>query len=424
MPDEKNETRADAGKRWLIRAAVVLAVVGLAGYLGRNLVLGTPVDVYVATRTTLTQTVVATGRVVTPQRISVAAETTGRVAKVPVQEGQVVRAGQPLVQLEDADESASVAQARAAVMQAEARMRQIAELASPAAQQGLAQALANAEQARRQLDRVRDLQAQGFVGMAQLDDARRNLDVANSQVASARLQVDTNRPGGSDTALARAALAQARANLQLALTRLDQDRVSAPADGTLIARNVEVGDIVQPGKELMLLAAAGETQIVVQIDEKNLSKLALGQKALVSADAFAGQRFAAELAYINPGVDATRGSVEVKLKVAAPPPYLRQDMTVSVDIEVARRENALVIPTDAVRDIAARAPWVLALRDGRSVRQPIGLGLLGDGQVEVLSGLTEGDAVIAAANVGVGVGKRVRARPAAAGASAAAARSR
>ena len=418
----EDDTSSDARKRWLIRVLALAGVLVVGGFASRNLILGQPVDVYTAVSSELTQTVVATGRVVTPQRVLVAAEATGRVARIPVIEGQAVRRGQPLVELEDADERASVAQAGAAVMQAEARIRQINELASPAAVQGLAQALANAEQARKQLERVRDLQAQGFVGMAQLDDARRNLDVAVSQVAAARLQVATNKPNGSDSALAQAALAQARASLLLAQAKLDQDRVSAPADGTLITRSVEVGDIVQPGKELMQFAASGETQLVVQIDEKNLARLVLGQKALASADAFPRQRFMAELVYINPGVDATSGSVEVKLRVADPPAYLRQDMTVSVDIEVARRASALVIPTDAVHDLNGSAPWVLALRDGHAVRQTIRLGLVGDGRLEVLAGLADGDAVIPLANLNIAAGQRLRARHAAGAATSPATR--
>ncbi len=141
---------------------------------------------------------------------------------------------------------------------------------------------------------------------------------------------------------------------------------------------------MQPGKELMVLAPAGETQIVVQIDEKNLSQLKLGQKALASADAYPRERFAAELFYINPGVDALRGSVEVKLRVPDPPPYLRQDMTVSVDIEVARRADTLVAPADAVFDAASAQPWVLAVDGGhRAAKKPVTLGLKGEGRVEI-----------------------------------------
>jgi HlyD family secretion protein len=92
---------------------------------------------------------------------------------------------------------------------------------------------------------------------------------------------------------------QARANVQLARINLAQDFIRAPAAGTLITRSVEVGDIVQAGKVLMTLAAQGETQLEVQIDEKNLAKLVIGQAALGSADAFAERQFSAEVSYIN-----------------------------------------------------------------------------------------------------------------------------
>ena len=121
--------------------------------------------------------------------------------------------------------------------------------------------------------------------------------------------------GGADFEMAQTALQQARAGLAAAKARLAQTSIVAPTDGVLIGRNVEPGDVVQPGKELMVLAPAGETQIVVQVDEKNLAQLKLGQKALASADAYPHERFDAELFYINPGIDALRGSVEVKLRV-------------------------------------------------------------------------------------------------------------
>jgi HlyD family secretion protein len=178
----------------------------------------------------------------------------------------------------------------------------------------------------------------------------------------------------------------------------------------LISRDVEVGDIVQPGKALMVLAASGQTQILVQIDEKNLSKIALGQPALGSADAFAEQRFDASVAYINPGVDATRGSVEVKLAVANPPAYLRQDMTVSVDIETARRTAAVVIATSALEDAATDKPWVLVVRDKRAVKQFVTLGLRGDTRVEVLAGIVAGEGVVPKSKLGVKAGQSVRPR--------------
>jgi HlyD family secretion protein len=222
------------------------------------------------------------------------------------------------------------------------------------------------------------------------------------------VQVRSQRPEGAETAAARAALDQAEANRQAAAVRLEQTVIRAPADGVLISRSVEPGDVAQAGKTLMVLAPAGETQLVLQIDEKNLAHLAPGQKALASADAFPGQRFGAELFYINPGVDAQRGSVEVKLRVPQPPAYLKQDMTVSVDIEVARRDDALLAPADAVRDAAGKSPWVLALRGGRAERVPVRLGLRGDAVAEIAEGLGPEERLIPASAVGVAAGDRVR----------------
>jgi len=393
---------------WASRILLAAVVLGVAGYFFRDALLGTPVATSVVMRGDIVQTVVASGRVMSPQRISVSAVSTDRVVRIPVEEGQDVKRGGVLIELDDADERAAVAQARAAVAQAEARIRQIGEVALPGARQSLVGAQANMVLARQQFDRAQDLKAKGFVSAAALDDAKRNLDVAQSQLESARLSVGTYGPAGSDFVVAQTALAQARAAVEAAQARLDQSVIRAPADGTLIGRNVEPGDVVQPGKELMVLAPAGETQVVVQIDEKNLSQLRLGQSALGSADAYPHERFAAELVYVNPGIDALRGSVEVKL---------RQDMTVSVDIEVGRHANVLVIPSGAVFDAAGTKPWVLAMEGGRAVKRPVTLGLKGSGSVEVVAGLAAGESVVAAAGAGVLPGQRVRAISEASGGS-------
>ena len=406
MTDPKRP--AWAARTWLKLAAAAVAVLALAAYLLRNVLLGTPTPVYSAVGGELVQTVVASGRVISPQRVTVALQGSGRVLRVAVAEGQTVERGQLLIELDNSDSLASLAQASAAVAQARARVRQLGELSQPLAAQALAQAQATALQARKALARNRDLVAQGFISVAALDDAQRAVDVANSQVAGAQAQVKTTTPSGSDTALAQATLAQAVAGEELARAKLAQGQVLAPSSGVLISRDVEVGDIVQPGKALMVLAASGQAQVLIQIDEKNLSKIALGQKAFGSADAFPNQRFDAVVAYINPGVDATRGSVEVKLAVASPPAYLRQDMTVSIDIETARRTATVVVATTTIEDATTDKPWVLVVRDRHAVKQFVTLGLRGDTRVEVLDGIRAGEGVVPTSKVGVKAGQRVR----------------
>ena len=408
--DARTTIQARPLRTWLKIGTALVVILMLALYLLRNVLLGTPVRAYAATSGELVQTVVASGRIISPRRVTVALQGSGRVRRIAVVEGQAVEAGQLLIELDDSENQASLAQTRAAVAQARARVRQLRELDRPLAAQTLAQAQATSLQTRRALERSRDLVAQGFVSQAATDDAQRANQIAVSQVASAQAQVQANLAGGSDVALAGAALAQAVAGEQVAQVKLAQGRVLAPSNGVLISRSVEVGDIVQPGKALMVFAASGHTQVLAQLDEKNLAKIALGQKAYASADAFPSQRFDAVVAYINPGIDATRGAVEVKLDVANPPAYLRQDMTVSVDIETARRTATLVIATNTVEEAASDKPWVLVVRNSRAVKQFVKLGLRGDTRVEVLDGLTAGEGVVPVSKVGVKAGQRVRAK--------------
>ncbi len=114
------------------------------------------------------------------------------------------------------------------------------------------------------------------------------------------------------------------------------------------------------------------------------------------------------MAYINPGVDPQRGSVEVKLRVPSPPDYLRQDMTVSVDILVARHAGALAVPGDAVHDAGRASPWVWHVVDGRARKQPVRTGVRGDTCIEIVDGLRQGDLVLAGPAPTIGEGQRVR----------------
>jgi HlyD family secretion protein len=394
-------------RRSLVGAAI-LALVGLAAWAALRTVRGPAVEAYTVARGPLVQTVVASGRVESPRRVEIGSQVTGVVASIPVAEGQSVKAGQLLVALDDREPRAALDQANYAVAQARAKLDQLEATGRPLAEQAMRQAQITFRNADRSLARSRELFAKGFIGQAALDDAERARDVAESQWKAAQVQHASQLEGGTERRLDEAALAQALANLREAQARLAHMTIAAPVDGTLIVRNVERGNVVQPGKALMVLSPAGATQLVVQIDEKNLNLLALGQEAVASADAYPGERFEARVAYINPAVDPLRGSVEVKLDVPHPPAYLLQDMTVSVDVEVARRDSVLFLPADAIHDLAGTNPWVLAVRSGRVARQDVKLGARGEGRVEIAAVLSEGERVIPATHAGLAEGKAVR----------------
>lgn len=391
--------------KWFILA--VVALLGLGAWQSARVLLGPAIVVDQVKRGRLVETVVASGHVETPYRVEIGSQITATVQEVLVRQGEKVSKGQPLISLESRELKAAVVQAEGALAQAEARIRQLEELTLPSAKEALAQAQATLLNAQQTYDRTAQLERNGYATRAALDEAQKTLDVARAVTRSAQFQVYTASPGGSDYVMAQTQAKQARANLDTADSRLGYATITAPRDGVLITRSVERGAVVQPGKTLLVLAPAGDVQLVLQIDERNLGKIALGQNALASADAYPDRRFGATITYINPGIDISRASVEVKLTVADPPDYLRQDMTVSVDIEVAAKDEALILPLRSVHDALSGKPWILGLKDGRASQRPVKLGLRGNSQVEITEGVAAGDVSIPQSS-GVLAGQRLR----------------
>ena len=379
-------------KKWL-QIALVLALLLSAAWGFQHWWRGSAVTTLTIEQKDFVQTVVASGHVENPHRVNLGAQLSGTVKRVPVTEGQSVQAGQILIELEDKELQAAMRQAEFNVQQAQARVRQLNEVQLPMLDQSLRQSKVTQNTSQNALLRAQELFDKGFTGQAALDEAKRIAQVHQSQVLSLQEQLQSLQSGGSDLALSQAALSQAIAGAELARARHQYAQIKAPVAGVLISRNVEPGDAIQPGKILMVLSPEGSTELVVQIDEKHLSQLQIGQMAQASADAYSTQKFPAVLTYINPGIDPQRGSVAVKLKVSQAPDYLQQDMTVSVNIVVAKRSQAILVATEAVHDLEKK-PWVMQLVMGRALRKDVQLGLHGAEFSEVLAGLKPGDVVI------------------------------
>lgn len=394
------------------RAALALAALALLAWGARRL-LGPAVPAARAARREVVETLVVNGRVLARNKASIAAPVTAKVVAVAAEEGEAVRKGQLLVRLDDAEARALVEEARAREAQAEARLAELTSTTSRVAVESLNQARLKLEQAEKDLARIEALAADGVASSQQLDDARRAERLARSERESAALSARSTAAGGSEERRTRAALEEARSTRRVTEARLANLSVAAPADGTVLTRSVEPGDVVSPAKTLFVMALATETLLLAQPDERYLASLSVGQKARASADAFPDLSFGAEVVYVSPGVDVARGTVDVKLRVAEAPDYLRTDMTLSVEVETGRKKGALVVPLSAVRDVAKR-PWVLAVSRGRAERRAVTLGMRGGDVAEVASGLSEGEWVLLPSAAAVpGVRVRPREAPAA-----------
>ena len=342
----------------------------------------------------LVQTVVATGRVVAVSRTEIGSEVAGVVLERLVQEGEQVAAGDLLLVLSSDEVTAQVRQAEAA----------LAELISsnrPQAAVDLVNAEVALAQATRNVERRRELAAISAISDEEMEQAIQAQTQARNNLENARLKAKALSSGGVEEDLLRARIAALQA-------QLNKTQVRSKVSGTILTRNVEVGELVQPGQSLFTIALNGNTEIRVPLDERNLSRLAVQQRAIAIADAYPDDSFPVRISFIAPSIDPQRGTVEVRLAVDPVPDFLRQDMTVSVNIETDRRSNALVIPNDALANVKEDYADVLLLRDGQVQRQQVRLGLRGLSASEVLSGLSAGDEILVDATVSLADGARVR----------------
>ena len=245
--------------------------------------------------------------------------------------------GQALITIEASELKALVVYAEGAVAQAEARMRQLKELTLPAAREALTQAQATLLNAQQTYDRTSELAKNGHATKASLDEAQKNLDVARTQVRTAELQVFTSSQGGSDYVMAETQLNQARANLEAARSRFDYTTIVAPRDGVLIAtemwsavwwcsRGRRSWSSPRPARPSSCSRSTRRTWR----SDRGRPEGARFSRCVPRPDL-------RRRGYLHQSRHRhQRASVEVKLSVPEPPDYLRQDMTVSVDIEIAR----------------------------------------------------------------------------------------
>ena len=375
-------------------AVIMLLLILAAGFAVFRWWQGPLLSGYSINSMPLVQTVVATGRVVTVSRTQVGSEITGVVLKRLVQEGDRVTRGDLLLVLRSDELTAQV-------RQAEAALNELMSSTRPQASVDLANTQVQLAQASRELQRRRILAKDSVISKEELEQSEKAESLARNNVESARLKALALAPGKAEEIVLRERLVALQA--QLAKTQ-----VRSEVTGIVLTRNVEPGDLVQPGMTLFTIALDGNTEIRVPLDERNLPRLALQQNASVIADAYPDRPFPAQINFIAPSIDPERGTVEVRLTVDPVPDFLRQDMTVSVNIETDQRAHARVIPNDALGNVQGNKAIVLLLRDGKIHRQTVTLGLRGLAMSEVVSGLQDGEQVLADAVSPLKDGTRVR----------------
>ena len=352
------------------------------------------------------QSIVATGRVQTEATLPVRAETDGLLRSLAV-EGRAVQAGEVLAELDDPDGAVQLAQAGAAVRVAELNLQRLAQQERPQALLQRDQAKVLWQQAQRQFDSLNELKATQDVSADALAAARETLALRDNDLKQAELTLAAVQEGGIDTRSRAAALAQAREQARTAQLRQSRSRVTSPVAGVVQRRLVEPGERVRAGDSLLEISAAQGREVVADLDERWLPQLAVGQAATLVADAWPDRPFPAQITRISPGIDSVRGTVRLRLGAKQWPDFLREGLTLSV--QVAGQDEAAVptVAATAVQQLAGQT-GVWLVQDGKAVFRPVRPGRKADGRVEVLSGLSAQD-VIVSNPVGLKAGQSLRA---------------
>jgi HlyD family secretion protein len=352
-------------------------------------------------RRDLVAAVTASGKIQPKKKVDVSSDIPGRITHLAVKEGDLVTAGQFLLQIDPTIYEAELERAQAGLAGAQAFE---------------VQARANRDQAQRALARTKELHTQNpnLVSNEQAEQAQTAADIADANLNSATHQVDQ----------ARAAVSQARDNLR-------KTHIVAPMSGRVTRLAVEEGEVAQPGtfsKDVGLLITVSDLSVIqtkVNVDETDVVRLHLGDSVEVSIDAFPDTTFVGRVTKISnsairnlasaaTGTNDRAVDYEVEITLVNPPADVRPDLSATARIITDTRKQALAIPIIALT-VRENQPvsteshrvdttgtgkkketeGVFIVANGKATFRPVRVGIAGDEYFEVLDGVKPGETIVA-----------------------------
>jgi HlyD family secretion protein len=348
----------------------------------------TPTEVQIATvaRKDLHAKVSANGKIQAQKKVDLSATIPGQVTHLAFKEGDRVRQGQFLLQIDPANP-------RATADSTEASMRALLRDADSAR--------SNLDQARADFRRADENHRARIVPDADFERARTTMATAESSAQAAEQRVQ-----------------QASATLEGAKDALRKTTVRAPIEGIVTAKRVEEGEVAvvgvlnQPGTVLLTISDMSVVEAEMEVDETSIPNVQLGQTAQVRVDAYPNRTFTGAVTevgnspIVKTGTQSEAIKFKVKLQLKDPPPDIKPGLSVQADISTGFRAQALVVPIQAlvVREVERKPnaspgdprdeEGVYLMEDGKARFQPIQTGLLGELDLEVHSGLKGGETII------------------------------
>jgi HlyD family secretion protein len=355
------------------------------------------------------ETVLATGRIVGEKTIPLSFPRPGRLASVLVENGDKVKEGQLLMQMENSREQNALVQARTSLEVAKLGFERASTIDLVDARERVKQAEATAVYAEANFKRQSELAAQNTITAFQFEQVKRDRELAASGLEAARNQLRAAEENQKPLAALR--VEQAAADLRQAETAFAETFLRAPLAGQIVEHLADKGEFVQAGQKVVaFIPETPRTYAEIQADESSAGKFALGQKAALTSPAFPGKSYPASVERIGSIVDAQRGTFTVRLVTDQLEPELMPESSVSVQIVVGEARSVILLEQRfLVRE--AGAAFVLTLEGKKARRVPVTASDLGNGFFGISSGLSAGTTVLLPQ--GVKDGARVKLVPAA-----------
>lgn len=349
------------------------------------------VDTYAVKRQDMMRRVSLFGQTVSEAHIDIAPKYAGRIAAVNVKLGDQVREGDVLIVQDTGDLELSIAQNRAAVRQAEADAMEAESVYAANFQK----AKADYERTRENDARYQELYAQGAISRLELDTIHQ--EMINSKAALDTLLNQTMAgeiPASVESK--RAAYVKMERGTDALAKQRDDLILRAPRSGVIGYRAAEVGAIAQAGQKVLELVDNSRVYVDCQLSEQDVAAIRTGMPVEVDIESL-GKRCAGEIIYISPGASDSK-SYSVRIELDGEVDSIKAGMFARTQVEFVQRSRALFVPKEGVVEKNGRTYVFIIDGENRAAERAVTLGLRNDAEVEILSGLEEGE-IVAVSNL-------------------------
>jgi len=340
-------------------------------------------------------------------RAEVKSEIGEKVVQIFVKSGDLVTINQPLFQLDTRELEISRQKIESQLISAQAELdkllQQPSEVDLKQAEANYQEALIALENAQRTLERHRELFASGGLSKEQLEQSEDQVILKEQAVYVSKAQLDDlkKQPKKEDVEIRRAQISEVKASLESIKNQLEASLIKSPISGTVIDVNVKVGDIIQTGSATTTNITAtiddmSTMKVVVPINEIDVPRIQEGMKARVVLDALPDQPFNGKVDSISYLGKITENVVTYDATILIPNPdrIIRPEMTAEAEITTEYKENATIIPLDALIEKKGKSFVLIANQEGEPIEREVKIGIRNGDQVEIIEGIETGELVV------------------------------